>query len=120
MAMAVLQVSTPEPTQPDKQDILTDQKPIVQAQPKHATLDSGLPVPDMPALEPPPPQRSHSGTLLTRTNSNARAEPSTSAEKVAVIPKGATVTLIASEGEWRQVAYGDVTGWVRGDNFQIP
>jgi uncharacterized protein YraI len=56
--------------------------------------------------------------LVTRTNSNVRAAPSTTAEKIAVIPMGTAVKLMGSDGEWRHVAYEGGTGWVRADNFE--
>ena len=65
--------------------------------------------------QPPPPEM-----LTTRSKSNVRAAPSLSAAKVHVLAKGTTVTLIAQEGRWRQVRYGDITGWVREDNFIEP
>ena len=130
MALAVLQLSNPEPaqvvvlepvvvtTQTAKLGVLpNDQAPVLHAEPQEAStkLDNGLPVPATPA-----PPRRHSGTLVTRTNSNIRADPSTTAEKVAEIPKGTTVKVIGKEGEWRQVAYEGGTGWVREDNFEAP
>ena len=130
LALAVLEVSNPEPaqvmvsepavvtTQTAKLELLpVDEFPAAQAQPQEASssLDSGLPVPDTPA-----PRRTKSGTLVTRTNSNVRAEASTAAEKIAEIPKGTTVNVLAKDGEWRQVAYEGGTGWVRADNFEEP
>src|SRR5262249_12926840 len=124
---ALLQLNTPELTQvvvsetaavavqPVGQDTVpVDQAPTVQAK-ASSTQDSGLPVPDTPATP-----RTHSRTLVTRTNSNVRAEPSTNAEKGSRDTKGQNRQGVGKEGEWRQVGYEGGTGWVREDNFVIP
>ncbi len=129
LALAVLRLSKPGAIQslvseprvaaaqtPERRVLPVGQSAILQAPEKAPKLlESGLPVPDTPRAP-----RADSMTLVTRTNSNARTEPSISAAMVAVIPKGATVKMIARKGEWRQVGYFDIRGWVRQDNFLSP
>jgi uncharacterized protein YraI len=51
-------------------------------------------------------------TFTTTANLNLRAEPSTSAKVLLVMPSGATVTALAGTASgWRQVSYNGTTGW---------
>jgi uncharacterized protein YgiM (DUF1202 family) len=51
-------------------------------------------------------------TFTTTANLNLRAEPSTSAKVLLVMPSGATVTALAGTASgWRQVSYKGTTGW---------
>jgi mannosyl-glycoprotein endo-beta-N-acetylglucosaminidase len=51
-------------------------------------------------------------TFTTTANLNLRAEPSTSAKVLLVMPSGAKVTALAGTASgWRQVSYNGVTGW---------
>ena len=68
-------------------------------------VDGGL----RPASSPPPP----SGETFTTTAAlNLRAEPSTSAKVLLVMPAGAKVKATPNgSGSFRQVTYNGVTGW---------
>lgn len=53
-----------------------------------------------------------SGTFTTTAYLNLRAEPSTSAKVLLVMPSGAKVTALAGTADgWRQVSYNGTTGW---------
>ncbi len=68
------------------------------------------PAPAVPAPVPPAAVT----TMKTTANLNMRTGPSTSYASVSVIPKGATVTLLESRGDWKKVSYNGKTGWSSG------
>lgn len=56
------------------------------------------------------------GTFTTTAYLNLRAEPSTSAKVLLVMPSGAKVTALAGTAPgWRQVSYNGTTGWASTD-----
>lgn len=56
------------------------------------------------------------GTFTTTANLNLRAEPSTSAKVLLVMPSGSTVTALSGTASgWRQVSYNGTTGWASTD-----
>lgn len=56
------------------------------------------------------------GTFTTTAALNLRAEPSTSAKVLLVMPSGARVTALAGTAPgWRQVSYNGTTGWASTD-----
>lgn len=55
-------------------------------------------------------------TFTTTAYLNLRAEPSTSAKILLVMPSGATVTALSGTAAgWRQVSYNGTTGWAATD-----
>lgn len=52
------------------------------------------------------------GNMYTTDILNFRTEPSTEAEMIRHIPKGAKVKVIAEEGEWCNITYKNHTGYV--------
>ena len=50
---------------------------------------------------------------MHREGSVLRESESTSGKSLKKEPKGAQVTLLASDGEWAKVQDGDLTGWMR-------
>ncbi len=52
------------------------------------------------------------GGKVTASYLNLRAEPSSSATLVGVLPKGATVTILETSGDWYKVQSNGMTGYV--------
>ncbi len=62
--------------------------------------------------EPANPQSTGKG--VTTTDVNFREGPSTSHKKLGRIPEGASLTLYGQDGDWQQVEYNGITGYVYG------
>ena len=62
--------------------------------------------------EPAKPQSTGKG--VTTTDVNFREGPSTSHKKLGRIPEGASLTLYGQDGDWQQVEYNGITGYVYG------
>ncbi|MDD6051715.1 MAG: peptidoglycan-binding protein [Clostridiales bacterium] len=56
---------------------------------------------------------------VTTTSVNLRKTASTSAKKLATIPRGAKITVHALSGAWANVTYGGDTGWVMKEYIQV-
>lgn len=54
-------------------------------------------------------------TLYTTANVRLRTEPSTSAGVILTVSSGSEVKSTRMEGLWHHVAYGNYSGWIRGD-----
>ncbi len=52
---------------------------------------------------------------VTTSNLNMRTGPGTSNAVIAVIPKGATVSVDGYSGDWAKVTYNDKNGYAHGD-----
>ena len=52
-------------------------------------------------------------TTVTKVNVNMRASRSVKSELLKRIPAGAEISVLAKNGDWAQVNYGNQTGWVR-------
>ena len=52
-------------------------------------------------------------TTVTKVNVNMRASRSVKSELLKRIPEGAEISVLAKNGNWAQVDYGNQTGWVR-------
>jgi uncharacterized protein YraI len=61
------------------------------------------------------PQASAATTLYTTANVRLRTEPSTDAGIILTISGGSAVKSTRSDGLWHHVAYGNYSGWIRGD-----
>ncbi len=62
-----------------------------------------------PDPEKPPAKASY---VVKASVANIRLEPATSAPVVGTAPRGATLSASAERGNWVQVSYGEVKGWV--------
>lgn len=58
------------------------------------------------------------GTVTALTNVNVRASASQSSEKLGKLVAGDSVEVIAQEGEWYKVRFGDKTGYVNSEYVQ--
>lgn len=50
---------------------------------------------------------------------NLRKQPDASSERLAKIPRGSTVEVIAQDGKWWQVRYAGRTGWASSEYLQL-
>ncbi len=50
---------------------------------------------------------------------NVRAEPSTDALRVGVLTKDTQVTVLDQQGEWSQVQFNDLSGWVASQYISV-
>lgn len=50
--------------------------------------------------------------VISNTGANVRAYPSTSAARIGGLAKGATVDIIAEEGNWYEIQYGNEIGYI--------
>lgn len=67
--------------------------------------------PTQPTPEPKPVK-----LYANATNGvNVRAEPTVTSAKIAAVPYGESVNVIAHRDGWFHVVYGDITGWMRED-----
>lgn len=58
------------------------------------------------------------GTVTTTTNVNVRMSPSQTAQKLGVAASGATLDLIAVEGDWCKVVYDGQIGYIKSEYVQ--
>ena len=58
-------------------------------------------------------------TTVTTSSVNLRKSASTSAKKLDVIPKGATITVHKLSGSWANVSYSGQTGWAMKDYIRV-
>ena len=58
-------------------------------------------------------------TTVTTSSVNLRKSASTSAKKLDVIPKGATITVHKLSGSWANVSYSGQTGWAMKDYIKV-
>ena len=58
-------------------------------------------------------------TTVTTSSVNLRKSASTSAKKLDVIPKGATITVHKLSGSWANVSYDGQTGWAMKDYIKL-
>ncbi len=77
------------------------------------STDSGVMVTPAPTVEPT--ATGYPYDTVTTDSVNLRARASTSAQKLATIPKGAAITVSKVSGSFAQVSYNGVEGYVKTD-----